>query len=312
MTKIFTTIGHKAFGNLLLLALILFRSFQTQAGIVHLNTVSDSIPEKHNMIAARYCQEKLFDQAISEINVATQDPEESFDYFTWYTRGFIYKEIYKLEDKQNRQSRNREIAIESFLYAMKLQKDNSKTSSNNSALLFLSNSMLNDALVIASTLNTDSDEDGEKLYLKYLEVMEASDPLFNAAPSGRNFYTARAQRWYKLWTEDMCNDVLFGRTIEAYETLIQMSSDNCEAHYNLGVAWYNMAISASKDCVNAEKESTCLSKATSELEQAYSICKSNIEILIGLVNLYKTTGNTEQVSKYTQLLTEVRNTIIKE
>jgi hypothetical protein len=294
------------------LALILLGSFQIQAGIVHLNMVSDSIPEKHNMIAARYCQEKLFDQAITEINIATQDSEESFDYFTWYTRGFIYKEIYKLEDKQNRQSRNREIAIESFLYAMKLQKDNSKASSNNSALLFLSNSMLNDALVIASTLNADSDEDGEKLYLKYVEVMEASEPLFNAAPSGRNFYTARAQRWYKLWTDDMCNDVLFGRTVEAYETLISVSSDNCEAHYNLGVAWYNMAISASKDCVNTEKESSCLSKATSELEQAYSICNSNIEILMGLVNLYKTMGNTEQVSKYSQLLTEVRNTIIKE
>ncbi len=310
--KTFTKIGHKRLALFFFISSLICGSIQIQAELVFSGSISDSIPEKHNMLAARYCQEKEFDLAVSEITLATQDLEESVDYFTWYTRGFIYKEIYKLEDKQNRHSQNRDIAIESFLHALKLQKDSNKIGSNNSALLFLSNSMLNDALVIASTLNADSDEDGEKLYLRYVEVMEVADHSFNASSSGKNFYTARAQRWYKLWTEDMCNDVLFMRTIESYEKLIQMSSDNCEAHYNLGVAWYNMAISASKDCINTEKESTCLSKATSELEQAFSICNSNIEILMGLVNLYKTMGNSEQVSKYTQILTAVRSAQIKE
>jgi Tfp pilus assembly protein PilF len=310
--KTFTQIRQKKLAVIFTLGVLFYEALPARAEHFSQYSISDSIPDKHNMLAARYCQEKQLDLAISEINLALQDPEESVDYFTWYTRGFIYKEIYKIEGKQNRYSQSREMAIESFLRALKLQKDPSKTGSNNSALLFLTNSMLNDALVIASTLNADSDEDGEKLYLRYVEVMEALDPSFNASSSGKNFYTARAQRWYKLWTDDMCNDVLFMRTVESYQSLIAMSSDNCEAHYNLGVAWYNMAISASKDCINLSKESSCMTKAKTELEEAYSICNSNTEILMGLVNLYKTLGNTEQVNKYSQLLTEVRNAQIKE
>jgi tetratricopeptide (TPR) repeat protein len=312
MNTTFTKTGQRISGYLFTFLFVIFHSLFAQASAFILSADPDSLHDKHSILAARYCQEKQFDLAISEINHALEDPIESQEYFTWYTRGFIYKEIFKIEGAQNRQSQNREIAIQSFLQALKIQKDNSSIGSNNSALQFLANSIFNDALVIASTLSADSDEDGEKLYERYVEIMETIDPLFNAASTSKNFYTARAQRWYKLWTEDMCNDVLFSRTIESYEKLIQVSSDNCEAHYNLGVAWYNMAISASKDCINDEKKSASLSKATKELEQAYAYCNSNIEILMGLVNLYKMTNNQDQISKYTNILTELRKSQNKE
>ena len=86
--------------------------------------------------AARLCQEKQFDKALSKIKEAKETKLEGDNPYLWYVDGFIHKEMYKQNESGNRSSIQREMAVESFIKSLEMDKQNQHAAMTKLSLKF--------------------------------------------------------------------------------------------------------------------------------------------------------------------------------
>ncbi len=212
------------------------------------NTVfSDTIPQRHAFAAAQLCQEKKMSEALLEIELAIADQEESTDMYTWYVRGFIYKEQYKLSESSDRHSLSRTLAAESFLKSKAMaDNDDEVTLNHNTALKYIASTYYNDAMKAAIEMQVDEKE-CDDLMNRYYTLMNKVEPGKDFVSEYKEFYTAKAQRYFDLWTAASESIILFNKCSDTYQLVLALQPDDCNAQYNLGVLYYNKVASDCKD-----------------------------------------------------------------
>lgn len=266
-----------------------------------INFSADSVPERYAVSAARHCQQKDFETAKSEIEIALLSPEEMKDAYTWYIRGFIYKEIYKLYESTNVHSPARELAIDSFLYADQINEDIEISNNNDAALKYLAWTYFKDAIKMAGEFNPDDEEKGDGLFLKYSIIQNelAGNPV---SPGDHVILMKqKGQRYLELLRNQQCNRDLCNQAKETMGVVVLADSLDCIAQYNNATIYYNIAVNSNEiyaDCFSMDERSAHLLQAEKFLLNAEKCCAENLEIISSLLNVYRFVNNSEQMLIY--------------
>ncbi|MBX7094391.1 MAG: tetratricopeptide repeat protein [Flavobacteriales bacterium] len=185
-------------------------------------------------------QNNEWDKATRLIDSAIVSPSEAGDAFTWHLRGFIYRDVYKQVDKEDRYSKARPIAIESFFKSNELDKNNDFTARNNGSLKSIIVSYYNDAVRLMDTTNY---AESEKFYNEYKKQTQRLTPGTDFTKSDVEYYNALATVLVKKYNRmDKGSDEFFNQAIRVYEKVVELDSANCLAHYQIGILYYNKGV----------------------------------------------------------------------
>ncbi|MFN0032098.1 MAG: hypothetical protein ACKVOR_08065 [Flavobacteriales bacterium] len=190
----------------------------------------------HATLAAVLCQEQKMNEALAEIELATKDKAEQKDVYTWYVRGYIYKEHYKLSGDEM----HRNLAVESFVKSKAMAgNDDEVTMNHKAALTYLATTYYNDALREATNLQNVNDTLCDHYLHRYHDVMTEAGNNNNLDEQDANYYEAKAQRTTDLWLISKHDEVLYNKCMLWYEKALQLKPGDCTLLHNLVVVQYN-------------------------------------------------------------------------
>jgi len=261
--------------------------------------------------AAQFFKEKNDAQAKIYIDSAILNENEAKDSYTWHLRGHIYKEYYLTADSSDRNSTARKISIESFDKSNTLDTKNEFIDNNNSNIKFLLNTYRSDAVKLMDTTNYMESE------FFYNEFRTLTLKFFPTTDFGRqdveyyNAYATQVYRTYNPYAPDS-GSVRFNEVVKAYEKVISIDSENCLAHYQIAIMYYNKGVDlilnldpeTSIDVMN-EVLDLCVSlfqKSKPHMLKAWELksCKNITEIVEGLKGISYQLNEPEEFKKWEQ------------
>jgi hypothetical protein len=248
--------------------------------------------------AAKLCQEKQFDLAVQKIEEAKASPVESLDSYTWYVDGFIQKEIYKQNDIGVRNSKHREMAAESLLKALELDKKNQHSAMIKLSLKFLASSYYNDALLQTQEFDLTNNSTPEETYIKFKKFMHYAEPGTSLKKFDKEFNKNMGQRYFALWQLDVDNEILSDKSVEKYSEVLRLDSTESDAYYNIAVVYYNHAVFKYRkigpdtdifDLIVIQQECADLIKnrALVNMQKAYKLTPERGDVVRGLMYMHR-------------------------
>lgn len=251
--------------------------------------------------------QQLIDTAIT-VDDCKNDP------ITWTYRGYIYKGIYKANEKQDKNSPARVIAIDSYKKALTLTDTGQAFDQSLQDLGYLVKTLYNDAV---RSLNARDAEQALKSYAEFKDLKTYLDPNYNFKKEDVQFYNVLASTIYSvLYDEDReKNAAYFDKAIEAYGVVLAIDSNDYNANYNTAVLFYNKGVNKIKALdpespipiiVSTQDECVVLfKKALPYMLKAYELNPKRREVLIGLSGIYFSLNEIEKSNYYSKLLEEL-------
>lgn len=185
-------------------------------------------------------------KALEIIDRAIKHPECANDGYSWYVRGFIYKDMYKAFESQNKKSTTRISAVEFLRKSYGLLAKDTAASSNEyriairQTLKFLASTFYNDA---GSLLDPVNYQLAITNYEKFKECILVADPGYNVKVQEIEFKLALASVYEKLFRNNIkVNSAFFGKTEELYKQVIALDTNNWPGNYNLSMLYYNYGV----------------------------------------------------------------------
>lgn len=261
--------------------------------------------------AAQYFKDKNDAKAKICIDSAILNENDAKDPYTWHLRGHIYKEYYLILDSANRKSTARKISIESFEKSNSIDYKNEFSDNNNSNIRYLLNTYRSDAVKLMDTTNYVESE-----YF-YNEFRTLTIKYFPTTDFGRqdveyyNAYATQVYRTYNPYAPDS-GSVRFNEVVKAYEKVISIDGDNCLAHYQIAIMYYNKGVDL---ILNLDPESSidvmndvldlCVSlfqKSKPHMLKAWELksCKNINEIVEGLKGISYQLNEPDEFKKWEQ------------
>lgn len=282
-------------------------------GIVLLCFLSDAVLAQTELPLTQKAIELYDDghlmEAKDQILAALKDPNESKSALTWYTKGFIYKELYIEIDKESKYSEYREISIDAILRSMELDDDNQWIVENKKALKYLSLSYFNNAVDLVYSLTFENHEEAPKFYKRFAQLIPLASPEFNLKEKNTEFYNKYAFELRALSQKgDEQNETLLEKAIRSYETALEYEPNNEIANYNLAVIHYNRAAKKIRS-INYQTEifelitiqDECLQifkTALPYMEVSHQLEPNNLDALKGLMAINKALNNEALSEEY--------------
>lgn len=263
-----------------------------------------------------YLQKSELDSAKKYIDEASVDSIINNEAKTWYYRGFIYKELYKTNEKDDKNSKYRLEAISSLGKLIEVDTDKEFTESSSKMLNYLASTLYNDA---ARSLTPSDYQLAEQNYAKFRETMLLSNPNVELLPQDIKFKLALASM---LNQNALQSNQLDSSKIEQiksiYKEVIALDSNNGSANYSIGILYYNEAA----DIINNmdydmdleklnELQDICIDlflKALPYMKKSYELGYNRKETLIGLGNIYHGLNDEEKEAIYKKELEELEST----
>lgn len=261
--------------------------------------------EGGDLMAAR----QTVDQAV------TSAGEQAHPY-TWFVKGFIYKELFKEIEKQNPFSENREVAVQAIRRSMQLDTDGTYTDNNHKALKYLALSYYNDAVRFTRDLNDQNFNEPERFYERYRELYAVVDPQFDFTSQDVEFYKNLARSCRLLWQEDRAqNAVYFEQMIAFYEKAIEIDTNDFQAYYNLAVNYYNKGVYRIRSIDHTTElfelmaiQDDCVAlfrQALPYMERAHELNPSHHNTLKGLMAIHRSLSEDEMAQNYQSRLEDL-------
>ena len=252
------------------------------------------------------------------IDEASLDPAFKNDLHYYYWRGYIYKELYKEQDKgRNPQSKLREESYNAFVKLMDFKTSMSADTLNSAlkSLNYLGSTYWNDAVISADTVNYDIAIEN---YENFRKVSLMVDPSNDLTEKDIKFYMKIATLYGELYearSNSPTGDVFFDKAKAEYLKIISIDQNNLNANYNLGINFYNKAVNIIKDLDVetsledlAQKEDVCVDlflQALPYMKTAYELDPNRKETLIGLTGIYWSLNDLEKYQYYQDRLKEL-------
>jgi len=247
--------------------------------------------------AAQLCQDKNLDAAVEKINEAIKSVEANQPY-AWYVKGFIYKEVYKQNELNNRNSKNREVAVESFLKALEMDKKREHSEMTKAGIKYLATTYYNDALLRTRDFDLTTAAEAETLFNDFRRLMRTVDPVFAMKTYEKEFSKSMAQRYFMLWQLDYDNDEVSEKALAQYGNALRADSLDGDTHYNIAAIYYNRAVFKYRqlnadtdifDLVNIQQECANLIKnrALVHMNKAYEIIPERGDVVRGLMFIHR-------------------------
>lgn len=280
-----------------------------------LTTLANAQPVRKNA-AYQFLQPATLnlDSAKANIDLAILHPETSNDAETWYIRGFVYKSIYNKQEKSNKQSPARLVALASFKKSLEIDTSSENKQENIKNIRYLAASLHTD---VAACL--DSVE--YKIAISNFDIFKQYYPLVDPSPANMQqkdieFNLAIASLYNKIYESDRKAKADFLKLEkEAYSKVLSIDPNNISANYSMGILYYNQAVNLinqsdydldivalsdiQDNSINLFKESLPF------MEKAYSLDPKRKETLLGLSGIYFSLNEFEKSNLFKQKLEEI-------
>jgi hypothetical protein len=247
----------------------------------------------------------ILDSAKKYIDLAVEDTTLNTTAKYWYYRGFIYKDVYKAKEKDNKQSLARITAIKAFKMMFPLDQKQEFTEGAKKILKYLASTMYNDAV---RSLTPEDYLSAIDNYNGYKATMLLMDPNFDAKPYDVKFKLALASMLNRPAETVGLDSMQTKQVKNLYLEVLEMDPNNPGANYNLATLYYNEAA----DIVNNmdydmdihklnEVQDYCIEiflKGLPYMLKAYELNYKRKETLIGLSNIYYGLNDLEKSDQY--------------
>jgi tetratricopeptide (TPR) repeat protein len=237
-----------------------------------------------------------YENAKTEIDAAVVNEATSVDSYAWYVKGFVYKELYKKNEKNNPLSPIRNEAIAALKKSMELDTKGENINDNKQTLKFLATTLNNDA---ANSINNNNPDAAQKAFEKYKETILLLEPQTDLKPKSIEFMLALASmlnQQYQSEQDSAKKEFKFLGVKNMYQEVIKLDVNNVSANYNLGILYYNKAVNIinnldydmdmfalmeiQDNCVEIFKQSLPF------MEKALELDPNRVETLRGLEGIY--------------------------
>lgn len=260
-----------------------------------------------------YLQKEELDSAKKYIDEAAIDPTINSESKTWYYKGFIYKELYKKKEKDDKNSAFRLEAISALKKLTEIDKEQEFTESSSKMLNYLASTLYNDA---ARSLTPETYQLAQGNFNKFKETMTLSNPNVELISQDVKFKLALASMLNQYAQQSGQVDSAKKEQVKSiYKEVIALDSNNGSAHYNVGILYYNDAA----DIINNmdydmdlerlnELQDICIDlflKALPYMKKSYELGYNRKETLVGLGNIYHGLNDEEKEAIYKKELETV-------
>jgi tetratricopeptide (TPR) repeat protein len=264
--------------------------------------------------AYNFLMQKQLDSAKAAIDIAIANPQTSNDARAWNVRAFVYKEIYKVREKNNPQSPAR---IESVNAAKKLltittQSEEKGTATN--VIKYLTSTFYNDA---SDNMDTAHYKTAIAMFEKYKEYYPLIDTSkANLQKKDIEFLLALASTYTEKFKSNKSKQIEFLNLAKAtFNKVLAIDPNNINANYNMGILFYNQAV----DLINQsdydldivalsdiqDNSITLFKQSLPFMEKAYTFDPNRKETLLGLSGIYFSLNEFEKSNMIKQKLKEI-------
>lgn len=274
-------------------------------------------------VALFYLQKNELDSAQKYIDLASATDDLKETAKTWYYRGFIYKELYKKREKEDKMSAFRLTSIESFEKMLSLENIDEFSNSTSKILKYEASTLYNDAVKILY------DEDARKLEPESYKAAMVNYDLFRKTmllvDSNSNLSTRDIQ--FKLALASILNRPSEGKveidSTQAHQVkniyleILGLDANNPGANYNLGILYYNEAaeiinnMDYDMDIISLNQvQDYCIEiflKSLPFMKKSYDLNYKRRETLIGLSNIHYGLNDLEKSEYYKKELEGLGN-----
>jgi hypothetical protein len=245
-------------------------------------------------ISLFYMQKSELDSAQLYIDKAVTDDDLKTAAKTWYYKGFIYKELYKKKEKDDKTSSYRLTAISSFEEMLRLEGKEEFKESSAKILKYLASTLYNDAARLLDPTNYPT---AISNYDLFRSTMLLSNPATDLKSRDVKFKLALASMLNRpAETAAGLDSTTAYQIKDLYKEILEAEPDNPAANYNLAILYYNEAA----DIINNmdydmdimklnEVQDYCIEiflKALPPMKKSYELGYKRKETLIGLSNIY--------------------------
>ncbi|RMG80000.1 MAG: hypothetical protein D6707_07185 [Bacteroidetes bacterium] len=248
------------------------------------------------------------------LDSAASHPETQEMLETWYYRGYIYRELYKAQEKNNPNSPLREEAVESYKKFFELDTMSEFRSSAEKTLNALAVSYYNDAVV---NLTAENYPVAVKNFEKYKATVRIFDPNRTFTDVEKQFHKALASLFAQMYEADRKNnEPYFQKAIDEYSLVLKLDSNDYSANYNLAILYYNEAVNIIKETeyevdlitldLIQEKTVDLFKRALPYMQKAYRLNPNKKEPLIGLVGIYYSLNEIDKYEELNQKLEQMK------
>lgn len=264
-------------------------------------------------VALFYLQKSELDSAKKYIDLASTNDALKETAKTWYYRGFVYKELYKKRDKENKTSSFRITSIESFEKMLTISDKNEFTQSAAKILKYEASTLYNDA---ARMLNPRDYKTASSNYALFRKTMLLVDANANMSARDVQFKLALASTLNRPLDDGSSVDsVSIYQVKKLYLEVLDIDMNNPAANYNLGILYYNEAAEVINNMdydmdiisLNAVQD-YCIEiflKSLPFMKKSYDIEYKRKETLIGLSNIHYGLNDMEKSGTYKKELQDL-------
>ncbi|MHB8260448.1 MAG: hypothetical protein ACYDCN_08590 [Bacteroidia bacterium] len=256
---------------------------------------------------------KKLDSAKVLINEAIQNPESAKDYQAWMVRGFVYKELYKVNEISNVASPFRDSSAVSLIQSLQLDPENKNPQKANviQSLKYIASTYHND---INKTLDTLSYKQAIINSDKHKAIMKLIDPAFDEKKYNYDVYSTIGSMFEKEYEQKASKNLLdLAKTylLKAYE----INNNTDFINKNLGVLYYNQAVDIIKKMdydvpldqlpVYQDQSVKLGQQSLPYLLKANQINPSDKAVVEGLAGIYYLLNDTEKYNEYKKKFEEL-------
>lgn len=260
-----------------------------------------------------YLQKSELDSAKKYIDEADFDQELITQPKTWYYKALIYKDLYKLNEKDDKNSPLRLTAVASLKKLNEVDTTKEFKESGQKMMTYLASTFYNDA---ARSLNPNSYKSAEDYYARYRELTLLSTSETDLSQQDIKFKLALASMLNQDLERQPKKDSLKALEVRnLYQTVLSLDTNNGSANYNIGIIYYNEAA----DLINNmdydmdleklnEMQDICINlflQALPYMKKSYELDWNKKEAIIGLGNIYHGLNDTEKEEFYKKELKDI-------
>jgi hypothetical protein len=269
------------------------------------------VAQRTNWQQALMCyQEDSLDCAAMSIDLAILDSNENESSYTWHIRGFIYKAIFKKTRTESERSAARSQAIEAFAKSLELDTVGEFKENNTKAIESLGVSFYNDGIRHLNRFNVEA---ANQSLEKHNITMRRVDPSYFNEEREKAIKLKSAIIYMARYNDNRDeNQQYFSLSVEIFNEVLEMDSNNFVANLNSGVLYHNLAVDL---LLETKPELTILEvmqlqeshvnnmqRSLKYMKKAYSINPNHPGVIRALAGAYYSLHETEKYEFYNQKL----------
>ena len=234
------------------------------------------------------------EEAQVSIEQAVKDSTLAANPTTWYLRGFIYKDLYKEKPQLDTIVAFRALATQSFIQLLAIDNSGKYNADAYTSLKYIGVTLYNDAI---KDLEAGEFERSKTRFEQFkANISSSNDTTIDVYSQEVDYYLNLGSLFTLL---NQQNDTLgyLDSAKLAYNHVLGFDSLNVKANYNMGVLFYNQAVSIINDLDYDEVDLVAFSDIEDQsielfkqslpyMELAYSLAPNDRNTIEGLAGIY--------------------------